>query len=409
MRANSQNEGRNRYNRIVAAARAAEVTICGRTGKPGPTLVVVEAEDMERWDDILEKRAVGGVVEEHRWQVKRQSTKLGKDEFLAYVAEIDPTGAVTHHFAVPQDVEVESVGSLRVLRALAERASQPGASASRVVAGKTKEEGSWIAEIRAKCGGTDSDAVARISRLRVHILGLEDVIVEHAQDRLAAVFGPRAPDAWDKILGFVADKDGVVEVTWTILEPLLSPLLDQADSEITALYQTFIQDVEERFWLNGWPGLSDNLVRNIVPIDWVDDVRRLRQLHATTTWPGTHPKFEAALANLLELAEEFIRHFLSNSEETDTAYRQNKDYKRIYPNPRYQEAVEAAKLWDKGALDRLHNMVAALNEFADAVRGTVSPNYRLKGGKFAIHDSLGVTARGLEGVYWVPTDYVDWD
>ncbi len=76
-------------------------------------------------------------------------------------------------------------------------------------------------------------------------------------------------------------------------------------------------------------------------------------------------------------------HFETRSEFRGKFLAENKDYKRIFRNPRYQEELEASAVWDQGCIRRLANMVVALNVFLAAIRENVDSHYRLKMGGLA--------------------------
>jgi hypothetical protein len=110
-------------------------------------------------------------------------------------------------------------------------------------------------------------------------------------------------------------------------------------------------------------------------------------------------------------ANEYVSHFQTRCEVSrDRKFlREDLSYKRVFPNPRYDEELEAAKAWDRRGFFLLNSMVVALNEFVAGVRSSVDAAYRLRNGVFAVHDSLGTRGDGITSTYWVPKGYEDPD
>lgn len=128
MRKKSEMENRDRYSRLYAAVRAAESLIQFRLQKI-VTVITVEAEDNEFWDDIVEEDEAGN---RHRRQVKRQFTPLSATDFSPHIVAAASGGLYdTYSFAYPVPIEVDGVGELRILSGLSDRAQQDGANADR--------------------------------------------------------------------------------------------------------------------------------------------------------------------------------------------------------------------------------------------------------------------------------------
>jgi hypothetical protein len=125
-----------------------------------------------------------------------------------------------------------------------------------------------------------------------------------------------------------------------------------------------------------------------------------------SAWPGRHPEIEVALRNLSHHAHEYIRFFDTRSESSDRWVKEDKSYKRIFPNPNYHEEAQAANKWRKSVQRRFVTMVVALNELFSAVRLKLRPTYRLRDGRLGIHDKMGVTNQ-MVPVVWSPKETVD--
>jgi len=63
-------------------------------------------------------------------------------------------------------------------------------------------------------------------------------------------------------------------------------------------------------------------------------------------------------------------------------------------------------LWDRDTARLLSNLVVALNEYSEAVRRHLDPDYFFLEGKFVLFDSLGVTNSG-RSIMYSPERYDD--
>jgi hypothetical protein len=404
MRAKSENEARDRYARRYAAVLAAEHMI--RLRNAGRRVsITLEAEDNPHWDDIHE--VWDNPTEEHRHQVKRQQTPIPAIAFGEYfTAALELPPETWLHFTFPVLVEVENVGEIRILRTLTNRIQQSDVNEGKVLGNLRPAEQKWIDWIKAQTGLSDMEVLALLKRVKLDIIGFEEDLDARALRTLVQIFGGSAEKAWETIVKYAHNKDGVVDISpdtlWNLMPP---PVAD----EVETFYSSIIAEIENRFWLTRWDGVSDLLVRNLMPLEFHDDV--LNSVHAvhTSSWSGRHPMVEAAIRNLADRASDYLDHFDSRSEldGSGTYIRENLSYKRNYPNPYYHEEVEAAKKWDRGVAVRLWNMTIALNQFFAAIRQEIWPEYRLREGRLAISDSTGTRHDGLTGVYHtVSEDYL---
>jgi hypothetical protein len=402
LRQKSENEARDRYSRRYAAVLAADALIKFRA-RGEKTVLTVEAEDHPLWDDILQVDQPG---RQHRHQVKRQQTALASEDFKTYVKSAAEGGDdVEYHFAFPVLLSVDGVGEIRTLRTLCERVRQVGANHGNVLKNLREAERDWV-DFLTSATGLDELATFRfLCRLHIDVINYEEDLDRRAFRTLEPTFGVRTEEAWARILAFVADKDGVVEIDpATLWDAMPAPAADAID----AFYWSFIEQVESAFPPKRWASLSEHLLGNMVPQWFQDDVISLIHAVEGAAWPDRYPEVNAAIQNLSDHALEYFNFFNTRSESDGRIIRENREYKRIFPNPNYYEELEAAKAWDRGVHIRLWNMVVALNEFFAAVRARLSPTYRLRDGRLGIVDSMGIT-NDQDPITHYPKKYMDID
>lgn len=150
----------------------------------------------------------------------------------------------------------------------------------------------------------------------------------------------------------------------------------------------------------------NHLLRNLIPLEFLDDILIFVNEVQTTAWPKQNPVLESAIANLSECTHDYVQFFETRSEYRHECLCENVDYKRIFPNPHYHEEVEAAKAWDRGVFGRLINIVVAINNLFDKVRENLNPTYRLRNGRLGIYDALGVRMEA-PGMIFYPNEYVE--
>jgi hypothetical protein len=157
---------------------AAEALVRYRS-KIGVTKVIVEAEDMEMWDDIV--RMVDSEKHAHRYQVKRQLTPLDGEDFGEYIKAAAKADRTTHfHFCVPATVDVKGSGPLRILYEICRRVQQDGADKGKVIANLTAGERAWVESIAKWVGADDADTLEFLRRFHVRKIGMEEDIDDNA-------------------------------------------------------------------------------------------------------------------------------------------------------------------------------------------------------------------------------------
>lgn len=332
MRQKAENEARDRYARRYAGVLAVEALIQFKA-RGVRTHIVVEAEDKPLWDDILQIDANTG--KERRHQVKRQQTPLTEAEFSKYVASAAEGKAETEYrFAFPVLTQVIDAGDMHILRGLCDRVQQKGASKEKALQNLRDAERAWVDCITRWTGLDDSGVYDLLRRFHIDIIGYEGDLDTRALRMLEPIFGHNTEEAWSRVRDFVSDKNGIVEIAPELLcEVLPKPSADEVDT----FYWSLIEEAEGRFMLDAWDCLTDNLVRDIIPIEFYDGVLGFVQSVEGSAWPGRYPEVESAIKNLSHHAHEYIRFFDTRSEAREKSVREDKSYKRIFPNPNYYE------------------------------------------------------------------------
>ncbi|WP_121971270.1 hypothetical protein [Leptolyngbya sp. BC1307] len=89
----------------------------------------------------------------------------------------------------------------------------------------------------------------------------------------------------------------------------------------------------------------------------------------------------------------------------DDFWAEDKSWKKTWRED-FDQCAEESKKWEKVADNLLANIVVALNEFSDAVRVNLNPDFFLLQGKFTLYDSLGVTNES-QGIHYMPSEYIE--
>lgn len=400
MRAKSEMEERDRYAKMYASVLAAESMVKYRTTGE-KTILTLEAEDTKIWDDIHEIRE--GDPGKHFYQVKRQQVPLESTNFseqIVSAAKGDPTH--NFHLTYPVLIEIKDVGEIRVLRTLTKRIQQPDVNKDKVLNNLRQNERNWINWIKKETGLEELDVLNLLKRLFIHIVGYEEDLENRAYRALEPLFGRSTVEAWDALFKYLSDKDGVVDISpGSLINCMPAPAADDID----AFYWYLIQKVEQYFWLSRWATISDMLVRNILPIDYYDDLLRFIKIIKTSGWPKKFQNVEGSILKLSEHTSDYVKVFKARSEQKGKYLQEDVGYKRIFPNPNYQKEAKAAEEWDAEVQILFANIVVALNELFEMIRSEIKSTYRLREGRLVIHDSLGIRNDGLSYVYYSPKEY----
>jgi hypothetical protein len=183
-------------------------------------------------------------------------------------------------------------------------------------------------------------------------------------------------------------------------------LTEEEEDSATKLYSNLVNLATEGLFLGSWDWFSDHAIRLLLYKNFVDGVDEFWLQVQKAIWPGKYPELEEAIKNLGDRASTYTRHFMNNAMiRNDDFFMEDKTWSKRY-NPKYDIYLERSKDWQNKSTILLHNLVVALNEFADAVRKYLNPNYFFFQGKFIIVDSLGVTNDMVSSIY-TPENYID--
>lgn len=403
MRSKSEMEKRDRYARMYAAVRAAEALIPFRS-RGAATIITVEAEDCELWDDIVEFDKATNRRRRH--QVKRQLTALPAKSFAEYVVAVakgDP--AVTYCFSYPVPIEVTNVGELRILSDLSDRVKQEGASFDKILVELRPAERQWLESIVNWTGLSAYDALALLKQIEIEFIGEERQLERRARLALEPTYGAAWEKAWKEVLAFVANKDGVVDIhPETLLANLTPPAIDPD----IAFYWSIIRRAEVQFGLDRWVGLTDHLATDLLPRWFYQDVLEYVHTVASAAWPGRIPDLEASMQNLAKYAEDYLVFFSRRADLDRGILREDKSYRRSLQGAEVWNEDQAAEAWRRGTTARLINLVVALNSMLESVRQHLDKDFRREGGNLGITDSLGTwDAEYGEGKTYYFKDYVN--
>lgn len=206
----------------------------------------------------------------------------------------------------------------------------------------------------------------------------------------------RDPDAWPiEILHQVkSDHELWVETQLTQCE----------QSRADRLYSQLVNAATDDLLLAHWDAISDHAIRGILFKDFVEGAGRFGELMFRTVWPGDKPYLESALQNLHARLGAYVNHFLSLAHFDGHVWTEDRTWKKEWRDDYDHYAAKSTK-WEQKATNLLYNVVFALNEYADAVRENLNPDYFFLQGKFTLCDSMGVTNE-LQPIHYLPVSYI---
>lgn len=207
---------RNRFARLLAVAKCAELLLDDAYRETNGLLALrIESESTRLFDDLVEQR--GAAHLQHGWQIKQQSTSLDAEIVSSLLRELcAQTSLTSGNLATSDSVAVAGGGHLRTLRDLCDRLSAPGAHINDVINGATKEEAAWL-QLVENVTGTRHNAVATLSRLRIHVLGDEKALLDRARGYLPGLYKQPIQAVLTALESFVSSVDGTIEITAALL------------------------------------------------------------------------------------------------------------------------------------------------------------------------------------------------
>jgi len=207
----------------------------------------------------------------------------------------------------------------------------------------------------------------------------------------------RDPDAWpiEVLHQIKSDHELWVETQLTQCE----------QSRADKLYSQLVNAATDNLLLAHWDAISDHAIRGLLLAKFVEGAGRFGELIFRTVWPDDKPELESALKNLNERVDAYVKHFLSLAHlRNDDVWVEDRSWKKVLRDD-YDDYAEKSTRWEQRAVNLLANIVVALNEYADAVRKNLNPDYFFLQGKFTLHDSMGVTNE-LQEIHYMPTNYI---
>lgn len=183
-------------------------------------------------------------------------------------------------------------------------------------------------------------------------------------------------------------------------------------SEASKYYSEMVNRATEDLLLERWAWVCDNAFRCLLVEAFVDGINSFCECTQRAVWPPGYDELQSALINLSDRLYEYLQHFMIlaiyKEGKTDGSghFREDKSWKKIWRDD-YDKYAAKSKKWEKGSVDRLANVVVALNEFASAVRATLNESYFLYQGKFTLSDTMGMTTDGFTPAYYIPDEYIE--
>lgn len=174
------------------------------------------------------------------------------------------------------------------------------------------------------------------------------------------------------------------------------------------IYEYVVTQISEDLLLKYWDGISDHAIRHLAHVKLIEGCYRANVLHARTNWPGNIPALEFAISDLVSRAYSYAEHYMSLAWQPNDEvpyYQEDRRWKKGFRTD-YDILQEKSEVWRSENLRLLLNLTHAINLFADAVRIYIDPYFFLNPGRFAIHDSLGVTDM-LNETWILPNRYSD--
>ncbi len=206
------------------------------------------------------------------------------------------------------------------------------------------------------------------------------------------------PDSWsiEKLHQIKADHEIWVETQLTEIN------LSRSD----VLYSQLVNSASDNLYLNNWEAISDHAIRGLLFNDFVEGAGIFGKDVFKTIWPGDKVELELAIKNLAERVDAYIKHFISLSYlRDDNVWVEDKHWKKTWRED-FDKYADRSKKWEQTAANLLANIVVALNEFSDAVRANLNPDFFLLQGKFTLYDSMGVTNE-LQEIHYMPSEYIE--
>src|SRR5690606_9066170 len=102
--------------------------------------------------------------------------------------------------------------------------------------------------------------------------------------------------------------------------------------------------------LDYWNSFISNAVRNILHRDYIDASDFIDERLLAITWPKSNLELENSIIKMMEAYSNYIHHYLKYAivnELNNEYFKEDTSFKRIYPNPDYDELIKRNNLWIK--------------------------------------------------------------
>ena len=177
-------------------------------------------------------------------------------------------------------------------------------------------------------------------------------------------------------------------------------------SQAEEWYTTLVEKATEDLRLEAWDRISDHAIRGMLSNRFVEGCGEFGTTVFRAVWPNEKLELKEVIVNLEERVNAYIKHFVSLAHlRDDGTWVEDKSWKREWRSD-YHEYADRSREWEQKSINLLSNVVVALNEFADAVRQLLIPDYLIFQGKFTLYDALGVT-NDLREIHYMPSSYID--
>ncbi len=171
------------------------------------------------------------------------------------------------------------------------------------------------------------------------------------------------------------------------------------------VYANLVNLISEKLRLDEWFGFSDNAIRGLISTRWMNGADEVILTVFRTIWPRKHRHLKTAIQQLADRLEAFTKFYMRHArmDSNGERFREHKFYQN-FEDATGQGAAKTFMLWQSICGRLLMNLTHALNEYADAVRATIKPDYFYVSGKFVVFDFMGVTNQ-MESVSYLPKDF----
>ena len=177
-------------------------------------------------------------------------------------------------------------------------------------------------------------------------------------------------------------------------------------SQADEWYTTLVEKATEELRLETWDLICDHAIRGMLSDNFIEGCREFVSAVFRGVWPNEKLELKEAIINLAKRVDAYISHFISLAHlREDGLWVEDKSWKRKWRND-YDEYADRSREWEQKSINLLSNVVVALNEFADAVRQHLIPDYLIFQGRFTLYDALGITNE-LREIHYMPSSYID--